>query len=327
MTGRSSPPSRSSGCGDALVDVDRLVGEAALVAEPAVVDLVVVALQHAQDALVADGEAHVALRRAERADRARLLDVPRPRAEAVGPRGERADGAQLDDVAAERRDVRVAVERADERVRAALVQDELVVLADLLAEAHAAVAEDAALAVDRDQRAQRERLLEVALGLDEARDAAAPAERVVLQRALAALVADRAVERVVDEQELEDGLLRLLHPRRVRVHDHAVLDRGRAAGLQLRDALDLDEAHAAGADRRAELRLVTEDRDLDVAVLRARRRRASRSAERVTSRPSIVKVTISWTGRGTRRSPPPAAPAPGARARPRCAARTRGGTS
>ena len=36
-TGRSSPPSRTIGAGDALVDVDGLVGEAALVAQPAVV--------------------------------------------------------------------------------------------------------------------------------------------------------------------------------------------------------------------------------------------------------------------------------------------------
>src|SRR6185437_6030100 len=53
------------------------------------------------------------------------------------------------------------------------------------------------------------------------------------------------------------------------VHDNAVLDRRRARGLELRDALDLHEAHAARADRLAELGLVAEDRDLDVAVLRA----------------------------------------------------------
>src|SRR3712207_6861309 len=47
-------------------------------------------------------------------------------------------------------------------------QDELVVLGHLLREAHAAVAEDAALAVDRDQRRELERLAEVALRLDEA---------------------------------------------------------------------------------------------------------------------------------------------------------------
>ena len=58
--------------GDALVDVDRLVGEAALVAQPAVVDVVVVAREDAQDAVVADGEGDVALRRAQRADRAGL---------------------------------------------------------------------------------------------------------------------------------------------------------------------------------------------------------------------------------------------------------------
>src|SRR6185295_5059545 len=108
------------------------------------------------------------------------------------------------DVAGERADVRMAVERADERMRAALEQDQLVVLGDLLRVAHAAVAEDAALAVDRHQRRQLERLLEVALGLDVARRAGAPAVGDALQRALAALVADRAVERVVDEQELDD---------------------------------------------------------------------------------------------------------------------------
>jgi hypothetical protein len=47
--------------GDPLVDVDRLVGEAALVAQPAVVDLLVVAREHAHDPVVADGERDVAL--------------------------------------------------------------------------------------------------------------------------------------------------------------------------------------------------------------------------------------------------------------------------
>jgi hypothetical protein len=73
----------------------------------------------------------------------------------------------------------------------------------------------------------------VALGLDEARLAAAPAEGDVLQRTLAALVADRAVERVVDQQELDDGLLGDARPLGLGVHDHAVLDRGRARGLEL----------------------------------------------------------------------------------------------
>ena len=43
---------------------------------------------------------------------------------------------------------------------------------------------------------------------------AAVAHRLVLQRALAALVADRAVQRVVDEQQLHHALLRLVGDRR-----------------------------------------------------------------------------------------------------------------
>src|SRR5205814_6777306 len=65
----------------------------------------------------------------------------------------------------------------------------------------------------------------------------------------------------------DDRLLGLLDAIGLGVDDHAVLDRRRAGGLELRDALDLDEAHPARADRLAELGLVAEDRDLDVAAL------------------------------------------------------------
>src|SRR5439155_21067434 len=61
--------------GDALIDVDRLVAEAPLVAQPAVVDVGVLAREHAQRALVPDGYREVALRRTQRADRARVLDI------------------------------------------------------------------------------------------------------------------------------------------------------------------------------------------------------------------------------------------------------------
>src|SRR6476659_4476611 len=95
----------------------------------------------------------------------------------------------------------------------------------------------------------------------------APAQSDDLERALPALVADRAVERMVDQQELDDRVLRLVDAIGLGVDHHPVADRGGAGGLQLRHSLDLDQAHAAGPDRLAELRLVTEDRDLDVALL------------------------------------------------------------
>ena len=69
----------------------------------------------------------------------------------------------------------------------------------------------------------------------------------VLQRALAALVADRAVQRVVDEQELEDARPGLDHLGRVGVDDHALGRDDRARHLELRHLLDLHEADAARA--------------------------------------------------------------------------------
>src|SRR5206468_1376024 len=145
----------------------------------------------------------VAADRAETADGGRVLDLPRPRLEAVLRGGERAHRTKLDHVARERSPVRLVLEGRDQRLRAAVARHELAVLGDVAREARAAVAEDAALAVEGDRRRDRDRLLEGALREGHARVARAVAEGEILERALAALVADRAIERVVDEDELE----------------------------------------------------------------------------------------------------------------------------
>ena len=150
---------------------------------------------------------------------------------------------------------------------------------------------------------------------------AAPAEGDVLQRALAALVADRAVERVVDQQELDDRPLRVACALGLRVDDHAVLDRGRAGGLELGDALDLDQAHAAGADRLAELGLVAEDRDLDVAEL------GGVGEHHVLGRLDLAAVDLEGDRAGARGAASTATRPRGEPARLPCAPRTRRGTS
>ena len=91
-------------------------------------------------------------------------------------------------------------------------------------------------------------------------------ERIVLQRALACLVADRAVERMVDEEELHRPLARLVDFLVPDVDFHPVAHGRGAAGLELRHPFDFHEAHAALADD-AQRRVITEVRDVDVGCL------------------------------------------------------------
>ena len=82
---------------------------------------------------------------------------------------------------------------------------------DLGGEAGAAAALDAALPVEQHQLGDGDGLFEVPLLLEEPALARPVGEGLVLERALPALVAHRAVERVVDEEELEHPVLGLLH--------------------------------------------------------------------------------------------------------------------
>src|SRR4051812_31454361 len=98
-------------------------------------------------------------------------------------------------------------------------------------EAHAAVAHDAALAIQENAIGKWERLLGLPLVLGEAADAHTEVEGIVLQRTLAALVTNWAVQRVVGKQKLDDTSLCLNHLIRRRGHHHALRDRRSAGSL------------------------------------------------------------------------------------------------
>jgi hypothetical protein len=108
-----------------------------------------------------------------------------------------------------------------------------------------------ALAVQEHQLTYLDGLDEVALLLDEAGLARSVSEGLILERALATLVTDRAVEGVVREQELEHAVLGFLHLLGIGAHAHAVVDVQVARGLQRRAtrSFDFDEAHAAHSHR------------------------------------------------------------------------------
>lgn len=198
----------------------------------------------------------------------RRHQVEGPGAEAVRRRGQRPDRADLDGVPGEVRLEGVALSGADLLERAALDQFDHRVARHLVGEPGAARAEHAPLAVQQHLGGDGDGLLEGALLPVEAGVGAAVRHRLVLQGALAALVADRAVQRVVDEQELHHPLLGLLRDGRgdLRLHDHAVGARDGAGRHRLALALDLDDALPASAGR-VEERVVAEARDLDAQQL------------------------------------------------------------
>ena len=110
----------------------------------------------------------------------------------------------------------------------------------------------------------------------------------VLQFAFAASVANRAIERMVAEQQLHHAFARLLDLVAVGRHDHAFGDYRRAGGLQLRHLLHPHQAHAARALQR-QVRVITERGDFDADVLAGFDQQSARGA--VTFLPSTVMFT------------------------------------
>ncbi len=277
--GSSVPASvRTSGRCRRVVAFDPAIVEAADVAHPVAVDVGIEPRRHA-DQLRALGPLRLGLeprRRvaallAERADRVdRFGIVPGPRLEAVVARGDRADRADVHQVAGQQRVDALLLERRDLAAVPAIDDVDLRVGVDLAHEPHAPRAEDAAVAVQHQRRPEVD-VGPHALAVEHPPRKLHPAlvrpEAVgeILQRTLAALVADRAVERMVDQQELEHAGARLDHVGRLRRHDHALGDRRRAGRLQLRHLLDLDDADAAGAVD-AEAGVIAVVRDLDAAL-------------------------------------------------------------
>ena len=238
----------------------------AAIAQPHVIDQRIVARREAAHLEVTAVDVDVASVRAFGADARRPLQIPWTRDEAVLPVRERAHGADFGQVALELRLQLPVIERRHQRVHAALLENDLLLTGDLVVVANAAPAEDASFLVELDVLRERNRLLEVdLLGDGKARDARAVPEGEVLKVALAAAVAHRAVERMIQEQELQHPLAKFRDFGNVGAHHHAVTGDRRARGLWLWKLLDVHQAHAADGDR-LHLRMRAIDRNVDAGL-------------------------------------------------------------
>ena len=175
-----------------------------------------------------------------------MLELPGPGAEGVGLRGQGTDRAEVDDVAGHL-GVEVLLEvRADLEIVTTTSRTELGGAGNVVGEPDASGAVDAAVHRRLDQRANVLVLNgTLAADLVEAAAVGTVAHGLVLKIALATLVANRAVEGVVGEEELHDALAGLVDEGRVGLDDHAGLDGPGAGRNGLRRPLDLDQAHTA----------------------------------------------------------------------------------
>ena len=198
------------------------------------------------------------------ADTRRGHQVEGPGPEPVGGTGECTHRADLDGVAAEVRVEWFPGRNAHLLQRPALEQFDERVTGDLVGEPRAARAQHTTFPVQQHLGGQAERFGERALDIGEAGFGAATGHGLVLQRAFAALIAHRAVQRMVDQQQLHHAVLRGVGNRRgaLGAHHHALGDGGGAAGQRLVLPFDLDQALPAGPHR-FEQRMVAEPGNLD----------------------------------------------------------------
>ena len=188
----------------AVPDMARLVGD------PFLVDGVVHARQDAHHLPPARIDADGAAERIHDVDRERLAELPGPRHEGVRLRGERADGTEIDDVPRQIGKHAPLEIGGDLHVLATADGAELLHARDLGHETHTARAVDAAIHEGADQRPEIF-VLDRALVVLEAAGVEAVGHGLILQIAFAALVADRAVERMIDQQEFEHAFACFSH--------------------------------------------------------------------------------------------------------------------
>src|SRR5690606_9838559 len=250
----------------AIFAVYALIAETIAIGEPDLVNRLILPRHDAHDASAQHMRVHVRAEAVMRRNQRMLSHLPGARPVAERLVVERTDRAKVDDVSRQLVIDALLDVRSDLGRLGAANGAEFLEALDFLCEAHTTRAVDAARHVGGDERTDI-LVLHDPLALGVARNVAAEAEGEILQLALAALIADGAIERMVDEQELQDRLLRTDRFRRAGEDFHAFGHRSGAGGQRLGRFLDLHEAHAAvGCD--AELLVIAEARHVDVIGVR-----------------------------------------------------------
>src|SRR5437764_8115284 len=160
----------------------------------------------------------------------------------ISPVEQRARRANFDAVAA-LRTIQPAAERADDRVGATIAGFDRFFTHPLVADARAALAQDATLRIVGDHGRKISFRFRV-LRLDESFFQVAPIKSQLLKLAFAPAIAHWTIKRVIRQQKLEHRSLGFFDLFALRGDDHAVSANDRAGSLELRHLLNAHETHA-----------------------------------------------------------------------------------
>src|SRR6478609_6306071 len=197
----------------AAVGFEIFVIEPAIIAHPTGVNVIVLARRLTIDDVLASSDDCIAPRRATCADALRFFQEPDPHFETEIGRSQCAHRANVDGVKRIIVFQRPAGMRRKDRVTAAIDEPEYVVVRNFVAETNAARAENATLVIKRYPRAELDRFRLFHFVLKETRLRTSIVDTELLQTAFTGLIADRAVERVIDQEKLHDAALTFLHER------------------------------------------------------------------------------------------------------------------
>src|SRR5574337_548496 len=251
-------------------DPPRILGEmkpeAALVTDPVPVDLVIHSGADAEylcaPLLMPNIHRDVTPGAAQPAYRRNLCNqIPWPRGKAIVPACQCPYRTEVDHVS------RVSViqaatrEEADLRSIASPEHAQLRRPRHILAKSDTARTQNAPLRVEDDKWTDRLVLDPMDLRFDKTAFPWTEPERVVLKRTLSALIADGAIERVVQQQKLQHRIPGLLHAFGGREHLHPIRNGGGARDDQLWGSVYLHLAHPTTAHH-AELRMIAKMRNL-----------------------------------------------------------------
>jgi len=229
--------------------VQRFVRKTVSVGYPAFIHRFVFERDHAHDTVVFDLNHQIRASGIMRTDRTAPRHFPRACAVAEWLAGQSANRANINHVARQLGIDGFADECLDFRVLAAMGHAKLHRAGNFLSKANAPCAVNATAHLFHRHQWTHVLVGHHAFLFFVSRGTSAVAHRQVLQLALAALIADRAVEGVVDQQKLHHRLLGFDRLVGLRSHDHALCDRCRASRHWLGCFFYLNQAHtAAGSD-------------------------------------------------------------------------------